>query len=125
MLTCFDMLNEGIDVPDVDFLVYLRVTHSRVIFLQQLGRGLRFKPGKTLFVLDYVADLRRLDDVIKFNSDLQLTRDPVIKKDDVEEIRLPNTFDLTFNDATVSEFINLVERDKLELGELELDDIIE
>ena len=125
MLTCFDMLNEGIDVPDVDFLVYLRVTHSRVIFLQQLGRGLRFKPGKTLFVLDYVADLRRLDDVIKFNSDLQLTRDPVIKKDDVEEIRLPNTFDLTFNDASISEFINLVERDKLELGELELDDIIE
>ncbi len=53
------MLNEGVDIPDVDFLVYLRVTHSRVIFLQQLGRGLRFKEGKTLLVLDFVADIRR------------------------------------------------------------------
>lgn len=60
ILTCYDMLNEGVDVPDVDFLVYLRVTHSRVIFLQQLGRGLRFKEGKTLLVLDFVADIRRL-----------------------------------------------------------------
>ena len=55
ILTCYDMLNEGIDVPDVDFLVYLRVTHSRSIFLQQLGRGLRYKEGKTLLVLDFLV----------------------------------------------------------------------
>jgi superfamily II DNA or RNA helicase len=40
------MLNEGVDIPDVDFIVYLRVTHSRNIFLQQLGRGLRLKKVK-------------------------------------------------------------------------------
>ena len=36
-----DIFNEGIDVPDVNILVFQRVTHSRRIFIQQLGRGLR------------------------------------------------------------------------------------
>jgi superfamily II DNA or RNA helicase len=53
-------LNEGIDVPDVNLVVFQRVTHSRRIFVQQLGRGLRLKPndGKVV-VLDFVTDIRR------------------------------------------------------------------
>jgi len=39
--TAVDVMNEGIDVPDVNILVFLRATHSRKIFVQQLGRGLR------------------------------------------------------------------------------------
>ena len=124
ILTCYDMLNEGIDVPDVDFLVYLRVTHSRVVFLQQLGRGLRYKPGKTLFVLDYVADLRRLDEVLKLNSELRDSRESSSLRGDVEEIHLPNNFAISFSDEATKEFINLVERDKMELCDLGLDDII-
>ncbi|MBC7077076.1 MAG: DEAD/DEAH box helicase family protein, partial [Synergistales bacterium] len=38
-VTAVDVLNEGIDVPDVNILVFLRATHSRRIFVQQLGRG--------------------------------------------------------------------------------------
>ena len=34
-----DVMNEGIDIPDVNILVFLRATHSRRIFVQQLGRG--------------------------------------------------------------------------------------
>ena len=41
-----DLFNEGVDVPDVDLLVFLRATHSRRIFVQQLGRGLRVSPRK-------------------------------------------------------------------------------
>ena len=37
------MLNEGVDVPDIDIIAFMRVTHSRTYFLQQLGRGLRLK----------------------------------------------------------------------------------
>ncbi len=55
-----DIFNEGIDVPDVNILVFQRVTHSRRIFIQQLGRGLRISEGKEkVIVLDFVSDIRR------------------------------------------------------------------
>lgn len=55
-----DIFNEGIDVPDVNILVFQRVTHSRRIFIQQLGRGLRISPDKDkVIVLDFVSDIRR------------------------------------------------------------------
>jgi len=60
ILCAVDVLNEGIDVPDVNLVVFQRVTHSRRIFIQQLGRGLRLRPGKEkVVVLDFVTDIRR------------------------------------------------------------------
>ena len=51
-----DILNEGIDIPEIDTVLFLRPTESLTIFLQQLGRGLRLADGKTeLTVLDFVA----------------------------------------------------------------------
>ncbi len=55
-----DIFNEGLDVPDVNILVFQRVTHSRRIFIQQLGRGLRISKDKhKVIVLDFVSDIRR------------------------------------------------------------------
>ncbi len=55
-----DIFNEGVDIPDVNIIVFQRVTHSRRIFVQQLGRGLRIAPGKEkVIVLDFVSDIRR------------------------------------------------------------------
>lgn len=52
-----DILNEGVDIPAVDRVVFLRPTESKVIFLQQLGRGLRVAPDKShLEVLDFVGN---------------------------------------------------------------------
>lgn len=60
VLCAVDVLNEGVDVPDVNIVVFQRVTHSRRIFVQQLGRGLRLAPGKDrVTVLDFVSDIRR------------------------------------------------------------------
>ena len=60
VICAIDIFNEGIDVPDVNILVFQRVTHSRRIFVQQLGRGLRISPGKDkVIVLDFVSDIRR------------------------------------------------------------------
>jgi hypothetical protein len=60
VLCVVDVFNEGIDVPDVNIIVFQRVTHSRRIFIQQLGRGLRIAPGKKkVIVLDFVSDIRR------------------------------------------------------------------
>jgi superfamily II DNA or RNA helicase/diadenosine tetraphosphate (Ap4A) HIT family hydrolase/SOS-response transcriptional repressor LexA len=58
-LCAVDLFNEGLDVPAVDRVVMLRPTSSKVIFLQQLGRGLRTSPGKQrLMVLDFVGNHR-------------------------------------------------------------------
>ena len=51
-----DLFNEGLDIPDVDTVLFLRPTESATVFLQQLGRGLRLAPGKTvLTALDFVG----------------------------------------------------------------------
>ncbi len=51
-----DLFNEGVDVPAVDTLLMLRPTESPTLFLQQLGRGLRRHPSKTVCtVLDFVG----------------------------------------------------------------------
>lgn len=51
-----DLFNEGVDVPEVDTVLFLRPTESATVFLQQLGRGLRTARGKAvLTVLDFVG----------------------------------------------------------------------
>lgn len=51
-----DIFNEGVDIPEIDTLLFLRPTESLTIFLQQLGRGLRLHDDKTcLTVLDFVG----------------------------------------------------------------------
>ena len=55
-----ELFNEGVDVPDVDTLLMLRPTESATLFLQQLGRGLRIAPGKSVCtVLDFVGNHHR------------------------------------------------------------------
>ncbi|WP_338046597.1 DEAD/DEAH box helicase family protein [Polyangium spumosum] len=58
-LCTVDLFNEGIDIPAIDRVVMLRPTESPVVFLQQLGRGLRSTDGKTrLVALDFVGNHR-------------------------------------------------------------------
>ena len=55
-----DLFNEGVDLPEVDTVLMLRPTESATVFLQQLGRGLRWADGKrVLTVLDFVGQVRR------------------------------------------------------------------
>lgn len=55
-----DKLSEGVDVPEVNTVLFLRPTESLTVFLQQLGRGLRHAPGKDcLTVLDFVGQTHR------------------------------------------------------------------
>lgn len=53
---CVDMFNEGVDVPSIDTVLMLRPTQSTTVWLQQLGRGLRYVEGKTLTVLDFIGN---------------------------------------------------------------------
>jgi len=63
-----DLYNEGVDIPEVDTVLFLRPTESLTVFLQQLGRGLRLTEEKDyLTVLDFVGQMHR-----KFRFDLRL-----------------------------------------------------
>lgn len=55
-----DMFNEGVDIPSVDMVMFLRPTESPVVFIQQLGRGLRRSKGKEyLNVLDFIGNYQK------------------------------------------------------------------
>ena len=55
-----DIYNEGIDIPEVNTVLFLRPTESLTVFLQQLGRGLRLSEGKeALTVLDFVGQAHK------------------------------------------------------------------
>lgn len=54
-----DIVNEGVDIPEIDTVLFLRPTESLTIFLQQLGRGLRLHDNKDILtVLDFVGNAR-------------------------------------------------------------------
>lgn len=68
ILFAADLFNEGLDLPDVDTVLFLRPTESATVFLQQLGRGLRRTRSKAvLTVLDFVGHHRK-----EFRFDLKL-----------------------------------------------------
>jgi len=71
-----DIFNEGVDIPEVDTVLFLRPTESLTIFLQQLGRGLRLAPGKQLLtVFDFVAQLNKKYDFTSRFRSLMLRKD--------------------------------------------------
>lgn len=90
-LCAVDLFNEGVDLPDVDRVVMLRPTESPVVFLQQLGRGLRVADGKVrLVVLDFVGNHRVFLDRVR--TLLSLGPDRVDLRDylgGVQAARLP------------------------------------
>lgn len=96
-VTVVDLFNEGVDVPDVDMIVFMRVTHSRRIFVQQLGRGLRISPSKDrVVVLDFVTDLRRVAEVVELDRD--------VKGGEVERLGLGHSL-VCFSDHSAGSFL--------------------
>lgn len=105
IVTTRDLFNEGVDVPDVDMIVFMRVTHSRRIFVQQLGRGLRVAPSKDkVVVMDFVSDLRRIAEVIELEK---------ASRGDVESLRLPTL--IQFRDEGAGSFMRDWMRDQADL----------
>ena len=97
ILSSVDLFNEGIDVPDVDLIIFMRATHSRRIFVQQLGRGLRVSPNKKkVIVLDFVTDIRRIAEVIEL--------DRVVRGGPMERLGLGSRV-IQFSDASAGGFL--------------------
>lgn len=77
-----DIFNEGVDIPEIDTVLFLRPTESLTVFLQQLGRGLRLSERKEcLTVLDFVANARpEYNFENKFRALIGKTTTPVQKE---------------------------------------------
>lgn len=77
-----DIFNEGVDIPEIDTVLFLRPTESLTIFLQQLGRGLRLAEDKDcLTVLDFVGNARpEYNFQNKFRALIGKTNRPVQKE---------------------------------------------
>jgi superfamily II DNA or RNA helicase len=91
VLFTVDLFNEGVDIPEIDCVLFLRPTESSTVFLQQLGRGLRLDTGKTsCLVLDFIGNQRR-----EFRFDQRFTalfggtRQQVIREIETGITRLP------------------------------------
>lgn len=77
-----DLYNEGVDIPEVNTILFLRPTESLTIFLQQLGRGLRLSENKEcLTVLDFIGQAnKRYNFQDKFASLLSKTNRAIKKE---------------------------------------------
>lgn len=85
-LCAVDLFNEGVDLPSLDRIVMLRPTESPVVFVQQLGRGLRRSEGKAaLTVVDFVGNHRVFLDRLRLL--LSLGRRPIPLRDFLKDGR--------------------------------------
>jgi superfamily II DNA or RNA helicase len=117
LVATVDLFNEGVDVPDVDLIVFMRATHSRRIFVQQLGRGLRTSKNKDkVVVLDFVTDLRRIAEVIEL--------DKAARGESVERLGLGNRL-VQFNDKSAGSFLREWMLDQASLFNREDDPVLE
>ena len=83
-----DLFNEGVDIPSVDTLLMLRPTQSLTLFLQQLGRGLRRAPLKSvLTVLDFVGHQNK--NFMVHHKYRAFTRQSTLTERDIKSPELP------------------------------------
>lgn len=86
-----DVFNEGIDFPDVESLLFLRPTESKIIFTQQLGRGLRLSAKKNeVIVLDFVGQNQKNSENIR---DWLEVEEPINTEETQLELKLEYHYD--------------------------------
>lgn len=87
-----DLFNEGIDIPELNQIIMLRNTQSSIVFLQQLGRGLRKYPKKEFVtVIDFIGNYKNNYLIpMSFNENDQSDKDKLRNK-----VRFPETIDVS------------------------------
>lgn len=114
VLCSVDVLNEGVDLPHVECLMFLRPTESRLLFYQQLGRGLRRHVGKPrCVVVDFIGNFKNAYRVVEYQS-----LDPAEGESDDERfvkpwdpksiLNLPVGCSVSFDDKVVDIFVEQI-----------------
>ncbi len=113
VLCAVDVLNEGVDIPFVECLLFLRPTESKRIFFQQLGRGLRFSPGKDkVIVLDFIGNFHNAYRIVEYLG-LQPEETVVFEslgrmRSSKQVVNLPIGCHVEFDDRVIDVFANQV-----------------
>ena len=93
VLFSVDLFNEGIDMPGIDTVLMIRPTESKILFLQQLGRGLRINVNKDyLVVLDFIGNhmsfFKKFEALFKLEKTNRARRE-FLEKIEKQEVKLP------------------------------------
>ncbi len=107
-----DIFNEGVDIPVVDTVMFLRPTESYVVFLQQLGRGLRkYQDKHYLTVIDFIGNYKRAHYVplILAGENPWTSQKPVVRNP--EEYNMPEGCMINFDFRIIDLFQELAARD--------------
>lgn len=79
-----DIFNEGVDIPSVNLVIMLRPTESAIVFVQQLGRGLRLHRNKDyVLVLDFIGNYKK-----SYLIPIALSGDRTYNKDNLQTARI-------------------------------------
>lgn len=109
-----DLFNEGVDIPSLNQIIMLRNTQSAIVFVQQLGRGLRKYPGKDyVTVIDFIGNYRN-----NFLIPLALNQDTSRQADRArQEVKVPLTIGVStinFRRVAVTRILKSLEKVKLD-----------
>ncbi|MBC6342024.1 DUF3427 domain-containing protein [Lactobacillus kimbladii] len=111
-----DLFNEGIDIPALNQIIMLRNTQSSIVFIQQLGRGLRKYPGKDyVTVIDFIGNYKN-----NYLIPIALNQDDSRSQDKArEESMLPSFIDVsTINFSQIASAQILASLDKIKLDSI-------
>lgn len=107
-----DIFNEGVDIPKVNQVIMLRPTQSAIIFVQQLGRGLRKADGKEyVVVLDFIGNYSN-----NFLIPIALSGDRTYNKDNVRKyVRegarvIPGSSTIHFDEITKKKIFESIDK---------------
>lgn len=118
-----DMFNEGIDIPNVQSLLFLRPTESKTIFLQQIGRGLRLSSNKDkITILDFIGNYKRANFVRQYLSTSVIEKTKVGSNAFEKFEYFYNPKCKVFFEDEVQEFLNIQDEQNHNINE---DDLID
>ena len=112
-----DIFNEGVDIPSINQIVMLRPTQSAIIFVQQLGRGLRKVKGdnKYLTVIDFIGNYTQ-----NYLIPVALHGDKTLEKDEIRRLLvggndlLPGTSTICFDEVSRAQIFESVNQSNLQ-----------
>ena len=106
-----DILNEGIDIPCINQIVMLRPTQSAIVFVQQLGRGLRQAKGKEyLTVIDFIGNYEKNYLIpVALYGDRSLNKDTLRKLVSSKSNIIPGSSTINFDEITKEKIYNSID----------------
>jgi len=110
-----DLFNEGVDIPSIDTVLFLRPTESYVIFIQQLGRGLRkFENKGALKVLDFIGNYKRAHHIPMLLSGENPMQERKGKGTSYTDIQYPEGCQVNFDFRLIDLFNEMRKHDPLQ-----------